>query len=222
MSFGQLIGDAAANYALIGYAGRSIGTLIPDVVVEEVHHDEATITQHPVEVGAPITDHAFMQPYTVEIRCGWSDSSAQSEGFVQEIYQQLLALQSALQLIDISTGKRPYSNMLIRSVAVKTDETSEFALMVVALAQQVILTSTQTTAAGANTDGNSTVATANQTNGGFTVDGGAAPVTTNSITPGADGTLGFSNSPFSGGQISLQAAPAGTPTVESLTANQGV
>jgi hypothetical protein len=228
--FGALIGDAISNFALIGYTGRSIGTLIPDVVVEETHHDEATITQHPVEVGAPITDHAYMQPYTVEIRCGWSDSSMQSEGFVQEVYQQLLAMQSALQPIDIITGKRAYTGMLLRSLAVKTDETSEFALMVIALAQQVIITDTQTTAASAsssaNTDGSSTVASANaptlgdgtqSTSGGFTVSGGAAPVTTNSITPGADGTFGFSNSPYSGGQVSLQPAPSGTPTVETIT-----
>jgi hypothetical protein len=111
--------------------------------------------------------------------------------------------------------------MLMRSVMVRTDEESENALMVVAMAQEIIITNTQTTtAATANTDGSATVATANP-DGSATVEGGAASVTSGSITTSSDGAYAWSNSPYSAGSQILSDAPAGTPTVEDLLAAQG-
>ena len=62
--------------------GRSRGitpeegdAIIPDVVISETHDDDVTVTQHPVDTGAPISDHAFVQPAIVTCVFGWSDSS---------------------------------------------------------------------------------------------------------------------------------------------------
>ena len=62
--------------------GRSRGitpeegdAIIPDVVISETHDDDVTVTQHPVDTGAPIADHAFVQPAIVTCVFGWSDSS---------------------------------------------------------------------------------------------------------------------------------------------------
>lgn len=60
--------------------GRSIETIMPDVVLEEIHRDDLIITDHPVEKGAGTSDHAFKRPEEVEIRCGWSNSPAEYEG----------------------------------------------------------------------------------------------------------------------------------------------
>ncbi|MGO9421377.1 phage baseplate protein [Roseiarcus sp.] len=46
----------------------SIGGIIPDVTIEELHHDRAVITQHPVETGNRVSDHMFFNPATVEMR----------------------------------------------------------------------------------------------------------------------------------------------------------
>lgn len=135
------------SYALITGAFRSIGTIIPNVVVEENHHDELLITDHPVEFGAIISDHAFKKPVSVQMRCGWSNSSAQTEGYVQQVYQALIALQDERQPFDVYTGKRVYHNMLLQSLAVTTDQESEWALMVVADLREIIITNTQATAA---------------------------------------------------------------------------
>lgn len=32
-------------------SGRSIGTIIPNVVIEEIHRDDLIVTDHPVEKG---------------------------------------------------------------------------------------------------------------------------------------------------------------------------
>ena len=144
--FGPIIGDAAAAFALISPTGqRSIGTIFPDVAIEEVHRDEAQITVHPVNTGTPVSDHMFFMPQTVELRWSWSNSAAQAEGYVQEVYQQMLALQQSRQPQDISTGKRQYTNMLSRSVLEKTDGESEFSLPLIVIAQQLITTSVTTT-----------------------------------------------------------------------------
>lgn len=145
-TFGPLIGDTTASYALIMAGQRAIGDLYPHVVIEETHRDELMITQHPVEFGTPVTDHAFMQPYTVEIRCGWSNSTAQTSGYVQAVYQEFLGLQVSRVPFTISTGKRQYKSMLLRSLMVKTDPDSEFVLMCVATAQQIVITNTQVSA----------------------------------------------------------------------------
>lgn len=127
---------------------RSIGFVIPNVVVEELHRDELVITDHPVERGAMISDHAFKRPAEVEMRCGWSDSGA-GPGFVIQVYQSLLALQRLREPFTVSTGKRLYPNMLIRGLGTTTDEKTEHALMVVCALREVIIVNTQATGAPA-------------------------------------------------------------------------
>lgn len=136
-------------YALISAPFRAIGTIIPDVVVEESHRDQLVITDHPVERGAAISDHAFKLPVEVEIRCGFSNSSAGDEGYSQAVYQEFLDLQASRQPFDVFTGKRQYSNMLIRSLEVTTDERSEHALYVAVGLREVLIVDTATTSAPA-------------------------------------------------------------------------
>lgn len=130
---------------------RSIGTILPDVVVSEKHHDELEMTEHPVEAGATITDHAFKLPATVVIQCGFGASGvATSDPFalhaavnLSDIYDQLLKLQDPPTLVNVVTGKRLYKNMLIKSIAVETDVATENVLMVTVTCRQVIIATTQ-------------------------------------------------------------------------------
>ncbi len=129
--------------------GRNIAGIIPNVTIEEHHSDEIEITQHPVEQGSPVADHAYKRPMRLLMSVGWSNSSAllnlvQGSGDIKDIYQQLLSLQSSLQPFSISTGKRSYSNMLLRRISVNTNKESENALLAELEFEQVILVSTQT------------------------------------------------------------------------------
>lgn len=144
----SLLGEI--GYALIRPSVRAIGTIYADVTVEENHRDEVIITQHPVEGGGVISDHAYKRPSELEIRCGFSNSSAGSVGYVQQQYQALLALQLARKPFSVYTGKRRYQNMLIRGLSVVTDPHSENILMASVALQEIILVSTQATSAGSN------------------------------------------------------------------------
>jgi hypothetical protein len=207
-TFGTLIGDIVGNVALMQSGQRVIGDLYPHIVMEEVHEDKLQITQHPIETGTPVTDHAFPLPYTVEIRCGWSNSTAATEGFVQAVYQQLLALQAARQPFSIRTGKRQYSSMLMASVAIKTDADTEFALMVDILAQQIVITNTQTVAASTApmSNGSASIGSAGVTNPGVVgtaIDGGADPAPSAAVTPDSTGAITWPNDPAQSGTLYL-------------------
>lgn len=124
-----------------------LGPIIPDCAVEEHHVDRLEITQHPVELGASVSDHAFMLPFEVSLRYGWSNSALAnfggSENYIDEIYYQLQGLQQSRQPFNIVTGKRLYQNMMLCELDVVTDARSEKALMVEAMCRQVIIVSTQ-------------------------------------------------------------------------------
>jgi hypothetical protein len=130
--------------------GRSIAGIVPQVVIEEKHRDEMVITNHPVQNGANITDHAYKNPAMLAIRYGWSSSGALfsldlGAPSVDDVYAMLLALQASRQPFDVVTGKRNYSNMLIRSIGQVTDKETENSLIVEALLQEVIIVQTQNT-----------------------------------------------------------------------------
>jgi hypothetical protein len=60
------------------------------------------------------------------------------------IYAQLLQLQEASIPFDIYTGKRPYKNMLFKTLGVTTDAAHENSLLLTAVCRQVIIVSTST------------------------------------------------------------------------------
>lgn len=150
---------------------RAIGPIIADVTVRERGIDRLTITEHPVEQGAAITDHAYVRPPELTLEVGWSNSSIQgalntfaqgaedlfsgspvagieaiaSPSYVTQVYAALLAVQAGRQLITIVTGKRLYQNMLIEEIEQQTDSASEYSLPLVLHCRQIIIVSTSAT-----------------------------------------------------------------------------
>ena len=62
---------------------RAISSFTADVTISEEHVDELTITDHPVEEGAMISDHAFKNPMRVVITVGYSGSTnGKGDGYV--------------------------------------------------------------------------------------------------------------------------------------------
>jgi hypothetical protein len=111
----------------------------PTVWVEERLDDTLVITDHPVEQGATISDHAYKRPAEVTLRLGWRGES-QTE--LQSIYQGFLQLQAESILFDLYTGKRHYFNMLVSHISVATNERTENILDGTIHCRQVILVST--------------------------------------------------------------------------------
>lgn len=160
---------AALQYgysALVATQKRSLGPLKGYVVFEEIHSDELEITDHPIEQGAKVSDHAYKRPAELTLKVGWSNSPMDggllsgvkglvntvgiatgglasnilgtSSNQVAEIYQQLLKLQESREPFEVFTGKRFYENMLVKSLVVTTDKQSEHILSVTAQLKQVV------------------------------------------------------------------------------------
>lgn len=133
---------------------RFIADIAGYVPFEEQHTDSLEITEHPIEQGARIADHAFKRPSQVVIKFGWSNSSfggtsgashsGSASGQIASIYQSLLALQASRVPFALMTGKRLYQNMLLAELSVQTDRETENALMVTATFKEVILVTTST------------------------------------------------------------------------------
>ncbi|EON3347173.1 phage baseplate protein [Yersinia enterocolitica] len=134
---------------------RKIGVLVPSVIISEKHQDALEITEHPVEVGAAVNDHAYKRAAEVTMEVGFAGGGSLLD-FVdtstiglslgkspEEVYQELRDLQGSRQPFDVITGKRKYSNMLIRAIEVTTDKTSENVLMCVLTLREVIMSQTE-------------------------------------------------------------------------------
>lgn len=149
---------------------RKIGTIIPDVTIEESHVDRVQVTQHPVATGSPIADHAFKLPKTLTIRAGWSNSLAfPFPPKSVEIYRALVALQGTddqkkpIDVITISTGKREYKDMVLTELTVHTTTETENALIVEAQFTEVIRVETRGTTQPKTSDLENKPATASPT-----------------------------------------------------------
>lgn len=126
---------------LLAGRGRTIMGLFADVTVEEKHKDELQITEHPTEVGSPIHDHAYKEAPEVTMKVGWSESAGKLNGLVGStfisgdaslsiVYQTLLQLQESKVPLVVSTGKRLYTNMLMKSLSCTTDRQTENVLII--------------------------------------------------------------------------------------------
>ena len=127
--------------------------------LEEAYTDAIQTTEHPVQIGASITDHAFKLPSEVTMRCGWTNSTEgqaaiistfggggmSTADYVASVYSQLLALQESREVFTLITSRRYYDSMLIASLGVTTDKTTSQALIVTATFRRIIIVGTQAT-----------------------------------------------------------------------------
>jgi hypothetical protein len=160
--------------------------LVPDCAIEEVGRDDLQITEHPVELGAVISDHAFKKPQEVTLRWAWSNSdpahfsfsnllnqnasgfgSLFSENFVIDTYKNLITLQKQRIPFTLYTGKFKYANMVIASLGQTTNAASEYSLMTVIVCREVItvsLSAASITSLNPSAADQPTVAPVNQAN----------------------------------------------------------
>lgn len=185
------IAGGVLNSLLFG-VDRAIADVEPDVVIEELHHDDLQITHHPVERGAAITDHSFKLPSVCEMRIGFSDSGfLKLPHYAKRMYHRLLELQASRQLITVSTGKRLYVNMLISGISTESGIGTENSALIVVRLQQLLIAVTTTTAVPAK-EVQAAPATSAPTQSTGTQQ--AAPVTSppqSLLSRGADAVRGF-------------------------------
>jgi len=111
------------------YVKTNIGGYFFDAILRTEHTTSLTITNHPVETGAAVSDHCFVNPSVLVMEVGMSDVSKSiisgqfSGGWSRSVtaYKVLLELQKIRIPIQIVTRINVYKNMLIEIISVPDD-----------------------------------------------------------------------------------------------------
>lgn len=138
-----------------------IGDVTIQATLEEIASDSLVLTEHPIEYGAAITDHAYKRPAEVTLTCAWSNTAADifsvasvaaltgsnvlGSNYSSAVYSQLLALQENRTPFSIVTTKRMYENMQIVDLQVTTDNRTSSILNIQVRCRQLLLVYTQAT-----------------------------------------------------------------------------
>ena len=139
----------------IGGGIDGMAPILMQVVVDERTTDTLTITKQPVQQGATITDHSYLEPTIFNSTAYFKDNSLSLLGELnsfsspstglEKIYASLLALQALRTAFTIVTPKRTYTSMLLASLSQTTDKLTENCLSVSMSFQQVIIVTVSTT-----------------------------------------------------------------------------
>jgi hypothetical protein len=124
---------------------RKIGGISIQVVVNEQTTDTLTITKQPVQQGASITDHAFLEPTTFSHSVYFAAPGFTGGDSLSQLYSQLQKLQASAEPFDIVTPKRIYKSMLMTTLTMTVDKLTENCLAIHASYQQIILVPLQAT-----------------------------------------------------------------------------
>jgi len=123
-----------------------------DAYLKLDHERRLTITEHPVEEGASITDHAFMEPKGLSVEVGMSDVCTSfidgqfTERFSRSVsaFSVLERLQADRIPLSIHTKLATYHNMLIENITSPDDYTTVHGLKATVFFREIIVVSTDT------------------------------------------------------------------------------
>jgi len=151
----------------------NIGGLFFDAVFHEETVNSIKITDHPVQNGNNIVDNSYIQPTTLTMDIGVSDSMGSildgqfSGSYTKSVsaYQMLLALQQSRIPIEVHTRLNHYYNMLIEQITAPDDYKTLHGLKCSVQMKEIFVVevSTTTVSARAQTSGSSSGGTAQPT-----------------------------------------------------------
>jgi hypothetical protein len=120
---------------------RSIGGIVAQCTIRESYRLDMTVTEHPIENGANISDHAYLRPREIEIEVGWDGT----QGNPSDFFNQLKQLQSQRMPFTAYTDRDIIENLLVVGIATITDQRTAYSFMALVRCRQVNLVSTQST-----------------------------------------------------------------------------
>ena len=125
----------------------NIGGWYFDAFIKISHDSQLQITEHPVETGASVSDHSYMEPKELTIEVAMSDAAKSyikgqfTGGKTRSIMaaQILAELQSSRVPVQITTRLAVYKNMLLKTLSIPDDVTTKEGLKATAVFREVIV-----------------------------------------------------------------------------------
>ncbi|HWQ41327.1 MAG TPA: hypothetical protein VN456_04750 [Desulfosporosinus sp.] len=147
---GEPSGNAMAKYLV--YLKTNIAGYFFDAVLQTNYTRSLTITSHPVETGAAISDHAFVNPVELTMQIGMSDCATsiipgqftQGDSRSVRAFEILEKLQSQRVPMQVMSRLGLFKNMLIETIAVPDDYTTQYGLKATVTMKEVFVATVQT------------------------------------------------------------------------------
>lgn len=114
-----------------------------DACISEQHNSKATVTSHPIERGADVTDHVQQDPdglvlngiisdtpilLNVETDLEPSVPGTDPQRRAHAAYKEFRRLKEAASLLEVTTELHDYADMVITAISVTRDKTKRFIL----------------------------------------------------------------------------------------------
>jgi len=117
-----------------------------DAVIRAEHTQSLRVTEHPVQTGACIVDHAYQMPARLTLEIGMSDAmdtfmNGQFSGDITKsvsAYQTLLDIQSSKKPLQVVTRLNVYDNMVIEHIHAADDFKTLYGLRAMVSLRQII------------------------------------------------------------------------------------
>lgn len=107
----------------------TFGRFTFDAVFSVDHSANVTITTHPVQAGAAVADHAYMEPDEVTMDIGMTDAMVGVEtNHSVNAYTQLREIMAKREPVTLVTRLKTYQNMVITSISAPDDVKTMHAL----------------------------------------------------------------------------------------------
>lgn len=138
------------------YFSTKQGNYVFDAFFSINHESNLTITEHPIQTGASISDHAYMEPQSVTFEIGMSDvmqdiSASSVSAFTGtsssrsvNAYKILRQLQKDRVSIDAITRLGTYQNMLIETISAPDDNKTLFGLKATVTLKEIFVVNVTT------------------------------------------------------------------------------
>lgn len=134
------------------YVKTNIAGYFFDAFVDMEHQSDLKITSHPVQQGANVADHAYLEAKTLTMRIKMSDavpsivSGQFSQCYTRSVsaYRILLELQASRIPFRVHTRLQAYDNMLIKSIVAPDDVNTLYGLECTVTMQELLVAQVQT------------------------------------------------------------------------------
>lgn len=134
------------------YFDTQIGDYVFDAYFTIQHDTNLTITESPVQTGASISDHAYMEPKELTFDIGMSDVMKSiivgqfSDGQSRSVsaYKVLRTLQEQRIPCQVVTRLGVYQNMLVETISAQDDNTTHSGLKATVTMKEILVVAVET------------------------------------------------------------------------------
>ena len=166
LQWNELSGDQtelihiATNIAAQEGEGQEMVGYFFDAIIRAEHNTGLRLTEHPIQSGANVVDHAFQLPAILTLEIGMSDAmDAMIQGQFTggetksvSAYQKLIELQAGRYPLQVTTRLNTYQNMVIEMIQAPDDHKTIYGLRCTVVLRQLITAEVGTTVISADPD----------------------------------------------------------------------